>query len=383
MADDGRLLEHGAGDGLVGQEGCRHRRVVREQLASRLRRCSPGSGTGTAAASRWVQIQRVWRGERPQEGRYREFTQCDIDVINLDHVPLYFDAEIPRIVAEILGDLKLPSWSLKINNRKVLQGFYENLGLADPVAVIQTTDRLDKVGREGVADILRGRLSLTEHQIGAVLDLATVSGSDSALVEDVKSMGVKSDLLNEGLTDLSFVLDSLTDLPSGSVVADLSSARGLDYYTGTVYEAKFEDWPGYGSICSGGRYENLAGSYIRKNLPGIGMSIGLTRIFAKLLSEGLLQTGPSCPTEILVLVPDPESRSEASKVTAALRSRGLNTEMHYQPDKVAKQIRYATRKGIPYAWFPRSELTADNEIKDLASGHQTKADPTSWLPKKS
>ncbi|MGH4021292.1 MAG: histidine--tRNA ligase [Pseudonocardiaceae bacterium] len=324
------------------------------------------------------QIQRVWRGERPQEGRYREFTQCDIDVINVDQVPLHFDAELPRIIHEILTDLALPAWSLNINNRKVLQGFYEGLGINDALAVIRVADKIDKIGAEGVSRLLRTELGLTSEQITACLDLAQIRGTNTSVVEDITALGVKSDLLSEGLDELACVLDSLADLPEGSIVADLSIARGLDYYTGTVYEAKFADWPSYGSIASGGRYDNLVGSFIHRTLPGIGLSIGLTRIFAKLVAEGLLRTGPSCPSDVLVVVPSAERRSHAVNTAAALRRRGLNTELYHQPDKLAKQIRYASRKGIPYVWFPPFEDGKPHEVKDMASGEQTTADPATW-----
>jgi histidyl-tRNA synthetase len=324
------------------------------------------------------QIQRVWRGERPQEGRYREFTQCDIDVINVDQVPLHFDAELPRIIHEILTGLRLPAWSLNINNRKVLQGFYQGLGIGDPLGVIRVADKIDKIGAEGVETLLASELGLQTEQVAACLDLAQIRGTDPSVIDDVTRLGSKSDLLTEGLDELAFVLDSLSDLPAGSVVADLSIARGLDYYTGTVYEGKFADWPNYGSICSGGRYENLAGSFIRRKLPGIGLSIGLTRIFAKLVAEGLLQTGPSCPSDVLVVVPHDQRRPHAVITAAQLRTRGFNTELYHQPDKLAKQIRYASRKGIPFVWFPPFEDGQPHEVKDMASGDQREADPATW-----
>ena len=324
------------------------------------------------------QIQRVWRGERPQEGRFREFTQCDIDVINLDSVPLQYDAEVPRIIHEILTDLALPAWTLNINNRKVLQGFYEGLGIADPLAVIRIADKLDKIGPDGVRSLLIDTAGLSSEQATACLELATIRGTDASVVDDINALGVRSPLLSEGLAELAFVMTSLSDLPAGSIVADLAIARGLDYYTGTVYEGKFTAWPHYGSICSGGRYENLAGSYIRRTLPGIGMSIGLTRIFAKLMAEGLIQTGPKCPTHVLVVVPSDERRPQAVAIAAQLRKRGFNTELYHQADKLTKQVRYAARKGIPFVWFPPFEDGNPHEVKDMATGDQTVADPNTW-----
>ncbi|MFE3459718.1 histidine--tRNA ligase [Nocardiopsis aegyptia] len=321
------------------------------------------------------QTQRVWRGERPQEGRFREFTQCDIDVINVDSVPLHFDAELPRIVHQVLSGLDLPAWTLNVNNRKVLQGFYEGLGVKDPVAVIRAVDKLHKIGDDGVREILLGD-GLTGEQADACLALARIRGADAA--ERVAALGVTSDLLTEGLDELSFVLDELADLPEGSVVADLSIARGLDYYTGTVYEASFDDDPDYGSICAGGRYENLAGQFIRRRLPGVGISIGLTRIFAKLVAEGRIEEGRVCPTDVMVVVPGAERRAQALRTGALLRERGFNTEVFHSTAKVGKQIQYASKKGIPFVWFPPFEDGGEHEVKDMASGEQAAADPATW-----
>jgi histidyl-tRNA synthetase len=326
------------------------------------------------------QIQRVWRGERPQEGRFREFTQCDLDVVNVDHMPLQFDAEIPRIVHEILTDLEIGDFRIDINNRKVLQGFYEGLGIGDPLAVIRVADKLDKIGSDGVRDELVSTIGLSADQARACLDLAQISGSDASVVDEIARLGPKSDLLTEGLDELGFVLDTLSDLPTGSIRADLAIARGLDYYTGTVYEGRLVDYPRYGSICSGGRYENLAGSFIRRNLPGIGMSIGLTRLFAKLLVEGQLHPGAKCPSHVLVAVTGDDRRGEALRTAAALRRRGLNVEVYHQADKLAKQLRYAVRKGIPHVWFPPFSDGGAHEVKDLATGELVPADPGTWRP---
>ncbi len=324
------------------------------------------------------QVQRVWRGERPQEGRYREFTQCDIDVINIDRVPLYFDAELPRVIHEILTGLDIPAWSININNRKVLQGFYTGLGIDDPLGVIRIADKIDKVGTAGVEKLLATTLKLSPEQIRACLDLAHIRGNDTGVADDIRRLGVTSDLLDEGLDELSFVLDELSDLPADSIVADLSIARGLDYYTGTVYEGKFVDWPDYGSICSGGRYADLAGSFIRRHLPGVGISIGLTRIFAKLVAEGRLETAASCPSDVLVVLPSDVRRAEARATAAHLRSRGHNVEVYHEADKLGKQIRYASRKGIPFVWFPPFEDGKPHEVKNMASGEQVTADPHTW-----
>ncbi|MYW01906.1 histidine--tRNA ligase [Streptomyces sp. SID3343] len=327
------------------------------------------------------QIQRVWRGERPQAGRFREFVQCDIDVINVDRTPLYFDAEMPRIVHEILTALRIGEFRIHVNNRKILEGFFTGLGIADPVAVIRALDKLDKLGIDRVARSLSQDLKLDDAQVASCLKLAGIRGEDSSVVEEIRGLGVHSDLLAEGLSELAFVLDALADLPRGSVIADLSVARGLDYYTGTVYEGRFVEFPDFGSICSGGRYENLAGAFIRRALPGVGISIGLTRIFAKLAAEGRLPIGPKSPTQVLVAAPTTESFAAAVRTAARLRGRGIRTEVYHQPDKLQKQLRYALRKGIPYVWFPPTEEGAGHEVKALDSAEQVAADPESWAPR--
>jgi histidyl-tRNA synthetase len=326
------------------------------------------------------QIQRVWRGERAQAGRFREFVQCDVDVINVDHTPLYFDAEMPRIVHEILTALAIGEFRIHVNNRKILEGFFTGLGIADPVAVIRVLDKLDKIGIDRVGESLARDLDLDDTQVASCLKLAGIRGEDASVVGEIRALGVANDLLAEGLAELAFVLDALADLPRGSVVADLSIARGLDYYTGTVYEGKFVEFPDFGSICSGGRYENLAGAFIRRKLPGVGISIGLTRIFAKLAAEGRLPVGPKSPTQVLVAVSGAESFAAAVRTAATLRGRGIRTEVYHQPDKLQKQLRYALRKGIPYVWFPPTGQGATHEVKDLRTADQVAADPAGWVP---
>ncbi|MGQ0626402.1 MAG: histidine--tRNA ligase [Sporichthyaceae bacterium] len=327
------------------------------------------------------QIQRVWRGERPQDGRFREFTQCDIDVINPEHVPLHFDAELPRIIHEVLTGLGIGAFTIGINNRKVLQGFYEGLGITDPLGVIRIADKLDKIGADAVGQLFVSRLGLTDDQVTACLDLAQVRGDGPGVVDDIAALGSGGALLEEGLGELAFVLGELADLPEGSICADLSIARGLDYYTGTVYEGKLRDAPGFGSICSGGRYDDLAGSFIRRHLPGIGMSIGLTRIFAKLLADGTITAdGPTSPAQVLVVLPAADRRRDAMAVAAALRARGIAAESFHEAAKMANQIRYASRKQIPYVWFPPFADGKAHEVKDLRTGEQAAADPLEWEP---
>jgi len=326
------------------------------------------------------QIQRAWRGERPQEGRYREFRQCDIDVININHLPLQFDAEMPAIIYDILRRLEVGKFQISISNRKILEGYFRGLGIDDPVSVIRIVDKLDKIGEDRVLSELQSSLNLPRELASRYLALAKIRTTDLSFIDQVQALGIKSNLLNKGLEELTFVIDALSSLPEGTILADLSIARGFDYYTGTVYECKLLEFPTYPSICSGGRYENLAGAFINRKLPGVGISLGLTRIFAKLVAEKRLKTGPKCPTQVLVIFPRAEQLEEAVRTAKMLRERGFNVEMYHTPGKIAQQLRYASRKGIPYAWFPPFENGGVHEVKDMATEMQVVADPMTWSP---
>ena len=326
------------------------------------------------------QIQRAWRGERPQEGRYREFRQCDIDVININHLPLQFDAEMPAIIYGILRRLEVGKFQIGISNRKILEGYFRGLGIDDPVSAIRIVDKLDKIGEDKVLSELQSNLNLPRELASRYLALAKIRTTDLSFIDQVQALGIKSNLLNKGLEELTFVIDALSSLPEGTILADLSIARGFDYYTGTVYECKLLEFPTYPSICSGGRYENLAGAFINRKLPGVGISLGLTRIFAKLVAEKRLKTGPKCPTQVLVIFPRAEQREEAVRTAKMLRERGFNVEMYHIPGKIAQQLRYASRKGIPYAWFPPFENGGVHEVKDMATEMQVVEDPMTWSP---
>jgi histidyl-tRNA synthetase len=326
------------------------------------------------------QMQRAWRGERPQEGRYREFYQCDIDVINIDQLPLHFDAEVPAIMYDILRRLEVGNFQIRVSNRKILEGYLRGLGIEDTITAIRLVDKLDKIGEDGVLSSLQSDLNLPREVALRCLALASIRTTDLSFVERVRALGVASDLLNEGLEELAFIIEALHTLPEGTLLADLSIARGFNYYTGTVYETRLLEFPTIGSICSGGRYENLAGAFINRKLPGVGISLGLTRLFAKLVAEKRLPLGPKCPTHVLVIFPRAERREEATRTANELRERGLNVEMYHSPSKIAQQMRYASRKGIPYVWFPPFEEGGVHEVKDMASEQQVVADPATWNP---
>ncbi|MGE4312698.1 MAG: histidine--tRNA ligase [Pseudobdellovibrionaceae bacterium] len=323
------------------------------------------------------QMQKVWRGERPQLGRMREFYQCDIDVIGVDGLPLSFDAEMPAVMYEVLDGLQIGRIQLRINNRKILIGLLNSMDVTDEEAVIQVTravDKLEKIGKDEVAKLLKEQ-SLNDSSIKKILDLTKVSGRGDA----VRSITAENEMMAEGIEELAFVMDNLSHLPEHGAIADLSIVRGLDYYTGTVYETRLLDIPQFtGSVCSGGRYDDLAGSYIPRHLPGVGISIGLSRLFDVLKQSGHIKPGPKSPADILMMLPSEEKRALASDTARILRGRGLNVEMYHAPQKISKQLAYAEKKGISYVWFPPFEDDRPHEVKDLVKGTQTEADPASW-----
>jgi histidyl-tRNA synthetase len=322
---------------------------------------------------RRYQIQRVWRGERPQQGRFREFTQADIDVVAQDELPFHFDVEVAPVMAEALGGLPVPQLTLQISNRKVLDGFYRGLGIAEPAAVMQVVDKLDKMPADSVAAQLAEQ-GLTDEQARSVLALAEISTPDTSFVERVRQLGVSHELLDAGLAELAQVIGSVRSVDGVTVVADLRIARGLDYYTGTVFETRMEGYDRLGSICSGGRYDQLA-SDGRHTYPGTGISLGISRLLVPLLADGLT-SDRSVPSAVLVALVDEESRDISDEVAARLRARGIPTEVAASAQKFGKQIRYAERRGIPFVWFPGDP----HEVKDIRSGDQNAADPDEWNP---
>ncbi|WP_306210812.1 histidine--tRNA ligase [Actinoplanes sp. RD1] len=324
---------------------------------------------------RRYQIQKVWRGERPQEGRYREFLQADIDVVDRDTLPFHYDTEMPLVVGDALRSLPIPRVTILVNNRKVCEGFYRGLGLEDPDQVLRTVDKLDKIGPEKVAALLVETAGATDAQAQACLALASISATDGSFVDRVRALGVTNDLLDEGLDELLRVVEAA---PGDLVRAELKIARGLDYYTGTVYETSLEGYERFGSICSGGRYDNLASAGTER-FPGVGISIGVSRMLGLLFGRDALTISRSVPTAVLVALPNEDVRPASDRIARALRSRGINTEVAPAAAKFGKQIRFAERRGIPYVWFPGADGEPD-QIKDIRSGTQLDADATTWQP---
>jgi histidyl-tRNA synthetase len=325
---------------------------------------------------RRYQIQKSWRGERPQEGRFREFTQADIDVIDRDQLAFHHDAEMAVVMATLLAELPIPPAIVQVNNRKLAEGFFTGVGASDPAAVLRSVDKLDKIGAAKVAALLVSDAGLSEEAAGKCLALAEIRTSDDSFVGKVRALGVRNELLDEGLEELAQVVQTASRLVPGGVVADLKIARGLDYYTGTVYETQLVGYESFGSIASGGRYDSLA-SDGRQTYPGVGISLGVTRLVSALIGRDLVSVSRSVPSAVLVAVFDEDHRSDSETIALSLRTRGIPCEVAPRADKLGKQIRHADRRGIPFVWFPDA---SGDSVKDIRSGEQVPADAHSWSP---
>ena len=333
---------------------------------------------------RRYQVQRAWRGERPQEGRYREFTQADIDVVGRDELPFHHDVEVMRVMVEALTALPLPPVSFQFNNRKLIQGFYRGIGIADVTDAIRVIDKLDKLPAAEVADQLVERVGATREQAEQCLELATIRVADGSFVDRVRALGVEDDLLEEGLAELAAVVEGCqaSGLPrqgSVTVEANLRIARGLDYYTGTVVEIFMSGYERLKSIGGGGRYDALATDG-RTTYPGVGVSFGISRTLLPLLADGVLSGSRPVPSVVLVALADEASRPASEQVATALRARGIACEVAAAAQKFGRQIRFAERRGVPYVWFPSTDQQGEHQVKDIRSGDQLAADPAAWCP---
>ncbi|SJN16600.1 Histidyl-tRNA synthetase [Micrococcus lylae] len=327
---------------------------------------------------RRYQMQKVWRGERPQEGRAREFTQADIDIVGDGQLSPRYDVDVALVMAEALGGLPIGDFLIRINNRKLAEGFYRGIGLTDTAGVLRSIDKLEKVGPEEVARLLQEEVGASAEQAEQALALAAIRTEDTSFVEQVRALGVQDDLMEEGLTELAEVIGTMHRRAPGRAVADLSIARGLDYYTGTVYETVLVGHEQLGSICSGGRYDALA-SKGNRTFPGVGLSIGVTRLVMRMLSQEMAVASRAVPTVVYVALTSDEDWSAAQDVAGVLRERGIATEVAVSAEKFGKQIKYADRRGIPFVWFLGAGESG-HEVKDIRSGEQVPADPQTWMP---
>lgn len=345
---------------------------------------------------RW-QIQKVWRGERPQEGRFREFVQADIDVIGNGELEDHYEVELPLVMVQALEELRkfgLPKATVHANNRKLSEGFYRGLGLTDIEGVLREIDKLDKIGADEVVKLLISECGADEQQACACLELAELTAKDGTQLREKfdelcakHNIGQESDayrLAREGLDTLAMIVDEAAITRPGSVIADLKIARGLDYYTGSVYETFLDGAEQLGSICSGGRYDNLA-SQGNKKYPGVGLSIGLSRLVSYMLHTAGAQASRVSPAVVMVAVWDEAGRLECNHIAAHLRERGIAADVAPKATKLGKQIKYADKLGIPYVWFPAdasvdAEGSDHDEVKNIITGEQVSADVKSWQP---
>lgn len=321
---------------------------------------------------RRYQMQKVWRAERAQKGRFREFYQCDIDIIG-SYDPTS-DAEIPSVIYAVFTALGF-DFTIRINNRKILNGFFEAAGVGDRTTeVLRTVDKIDKIGRDGVFNLLTEQ-GLSEAQANQVLDFIQISGSNEEILKKLETFKPRSEKMDEGVRELANVyrLMGALQVPSSHVKIDLSIARGLDYYTGTVYETILNNHPGIGSVCSGGRYDDLAGYYTDRDLPGVGISIGLTRLFYQLREAGLVKPSGATPAKVLVISMGEGSRDRALEIGSLLRNGGVPTQVYYEAHKIKQQMKYADRIGIPYVAIIGENEVAEGTVtlKNLRNGTQS------------
>ena len=324
---------------------------------------------------RRYQISKVYRGERAQRGRFREFYQADIDIIGDGKLDILNEAEIPAIICKVFRGFGLRRFQIRVNNRKILTGFYAMLGLADKSGdIMRTVDKLDKIGPDKVRAILLEDCGLGGAQAEEILGFIAIRGTNAQVLAALEGYAGKNEVFDAGLSELKAVTANLAafGVPEENFAVDLTIARGLDYYTGTVYETALLDHPEIGSVCSGGRYDNLAGYYIDKPLPGVGISIGLTRLFYVLDEQGLLNPDlPASPADALVL-PMTADPGPAIALAEALRSRGLRVQLYCEQCKFRQKLNYADKLGVPFAVLLGEDEIAANvcSVKHMISGEQ-------------
>ena len=329
---------------------------------------------------RRFQISKVYRGERAQRGRFREFYQADIDIIGDGKLDILNEAEIPAIIYKVFRGFGLTRFQIHVNNRKILNGFYAMLGLTEKSGdIMRTVDKLDKIGADKVKLILLEDCGLTEAQADEILKFIAIRGTNAQVISALEGYAGKNEVFDLGLAELKAVTANLAafGVPEENFAVDLTIARGLDYYTGTVYETTLLDHPEIGSVCSGGRYDNLAGYYIDKALPGVGISIGLTRLFYVLDEQGLLNPAlPSAPADALVL-PMTETPAAAIALAEALRSAGLRVQLYCEQKKFKQKMAYANKLGVPFAVLLGEDEINEGvcSVKNMVTGEQQKLTP--------
>ena len=322
------------------------------------------------------QMSKVFRGERPQKGRFREFYQCDIDIIGGDELSILYDAEMPTVIYHVFKKLGIGDFTIRLNNRKVLGGFFASLGLSDKIEeILRTIDKIEKIGKDKVVSELIA-IGVPEEKTETIISFITISGDRKETVEKLRALNVENEVFRNGVDELETVTEAMITfgMPEENFRIDLSIARGLDYYTGTVYETTINGHPEFGSVCSGGRYDNLTGYYTDKKLPGIGISIGLTRLFSQLRDNGLIAPKAGTIADVLVVPMDKEAVSYAVTVAAKFREAGIPCDVYYGEKGMKQKMKYAGRSGFPYAAvIGESEMASGTlALKDMLGGNGQK-----------
>ncbi|MCI8833292.1 MAG: histidine--tRNA ligase [Clostridia bacterium] len=319
------------------------------------------------------QIGKVYRGEKAQAGRYREFYQCDVDIIGDGELSIIHDAEIPSIIYTTFKELGFEKFTIHINNRKILNGIFDEIGSIDKTTdILRIIDKIEKIGAEKVQEELSG-LGIAEKEIQTIMSFIEISGTNSEKIQTLKELGIKSEIFNTGLNELEQVINliKVCGVPEKNFEIDLTIARGLDYYTGTVYETFLDDYKKLGSVCSGGRYENLAEYYTDKKLPGVGISIGLTRFFYQARKEGLIKSEKTSISKVLVL-PMTDNLEKCMEIASKLREAKINTEIYLEDKKIKSKFKYADKLNIPFAVVIGDDEIANNKVtlKNMTTGEQ-------------
>lgn len=320
------------------------------------------------------QVSKVYRGERPQKGRFREFYQADIDIIGSEKLSVIYDAEMPAIMYHIFQKLGLERFCIKMNNRKLMNGFYESLNLTQEAPEIsRIIDKMDKIGVENVKACLKD-LNLSDELIEKIVSFTAINGKATDVLAKVKTFGIQNDMFETGLNELEIVANAMQDLGVSEThfEIDLKITRGLDYYTGTVYETFVDGHQGWGSICSGGRYENLAGYYTDRKLPGVGMSIGLTRFFDLLRDQKMITPQKSTAADVLILPMDENATAYALKLAHLLRTNDINVQTYASDGKFKNKMVYANKVGVPFVIVLGEDEVTNKTValKNMQSGLQ-------------
>lgn len=323
---------------------------------------------------RRYQIGKVYRGERAQKGRYREFYQCDIDIIGDGELGIINDAEIPSVIYQLIKELGFDDFTIRINNRKILNGLFEDIDQKENATeILRIIDKIDKIGAEAVKEELK-KIEISEESINQIMNFISIIGTTDEKLQRLQELNINNEAFQTGLYELKEVVKYIRifGVPDSNFNLDLTIARGLDYYTGTVYETFLNDYRELGSICSGGRYENLAEYYTDKKLPGVGISIGLTRLFYKLNELGLIQADKNSMSDILV-VPMTENMEKPIELASELRKLGINTEIYLNDKKLKAKMKYADKLKIPYVIvIGDDEINSKTiKVKNMNTGEET------------